>query len=1617
MTKSSRKTDAAAQAKSKAEQKLAKGAKKAGKAKKAAVLRAVSTPNSMPLRAAAGPVIATVTARALDLALRNQPRFLTDVISWHAHVPFLRALVDLLKPALAVELGVHKGDSLLSTAEALVDLGQDGRIVGIDTWQGDSQAGHYRGDAVLADLMKRAAVFGPRVTLIQSTFDAALASFADSSIDLLHIDGLHTYEAVQHDFNTWRPKLSARGVVMFHDTAVFTGDYGVHRFWKEVSMLAPHFNFGFGNGLGILALGRDVPAPLLTLLTALQQDEDLLRRVTVVAMAREQTSLAQMYRQQHERLTAEQADDRRIGQAEIEQLNTVVTEERLAASARFAQLEQEIAQTRETAGSEISRLNALIDTERQTARSEINRLSDIAVQAEASRATLAEDFARAEKNALAALESERAETLRLVALTSEQSALHSEEMQTLREDRDRLLAELQRNTTEAMATLDSARAEAQAARLDAETLRDSATTALAAAKAAQEETAQAIASHATLSEDYARAEKNTLAALESERAETLRLVAVMSEQSALHSEEMQTLREDRDRLLAELQRNTTEAMATLDSARAEAQAARLDAETLRDSTTTALAAAKAAEDETEQARIAAQSAQATADQALTDLAQAKLAQEDLSVSLAQIQAANAEAAVRLAEAAAAETALHALVQSEQNTAVSEYARRDALVMAERETAQAEFDRLNREINGLHRDYHARLDAARLKSRAKRVFKKVAFPIFRALPLPRRAKNRLRLAIVYRYGQKLGLVPPKTPALATRTSLALRGLSSRYLPLARASTGTPVNLPPRSVSIIIPVYGQLEYTLRCIDAIALNTTDIDYEIIVVDDGSPDMTEIMLSARTDITYLRNETNLGFIGSCNRGLERATKTYVCYLNNDTEVTPCWLSALVDTFEMHPGVGLAGSQLIYPDGRLQEAGGIIWDDFSGWNWGRLQDPEAPRFTYARNADYCSGASILLPRALAEAIGGFDPEFTPAYGEDSDLAFRLRAMGLSTMYQPLSRVVHYEGVTSGTDTSTGVKSYQVVNAAKLKDRWAHVLPHHGPNGVNPDMAVERGRLGRILVVDQITPETDKDAGSITALELMLSLRDLGYKVVFIPLSNFTYIPDYTDTLNALGIESVLYPWARSVEDHLGQVGDIFDAVVIFRYNTALQCLDQIRRHAPRAKVIFHNSDLHFLREERAKQVENPDLAELRNSSDETKSSELAIMARSDCCIVHSFEERDLLKTLVPQVPVVVFPWIYEPRGPGKSWQDRSEIVFLGGYRHYPNVDAVLHYARNVAPVLEQRLHGLKFRAIGSNPPPEMLALASPQLSIDGFIEDLEPVLARARVMLVPLRYGAGLKGKIVTAMAHGLPVVTTSVGAEGMALTDGTNVIIADTPEEMADAVVRLYTDKILWERVSAGGLAFVAATTSRAAGSAIVQEILNKVDLPILRRVSPSLKPGAQGSRHLAAFGTPQTFVDIAALAGVARHSLYLTPESAVDLVLPSEAALAQLGGLVPPGVRLLDIGVDGRGLAAAGRSAVMLVDAFDDAAVAKAVSACAHLRGRMPMMAFIPPQMVASSTGFALRHMLSQAPVENAAARTPVHLRHAAVLQAERIAVTWVSDTTTLGFPAMTLALLRY
>jgi GT2 family glycosyltransferase len=230
-------------------------------------------------------------------------------------------------------------------------------------------------------------------------------------------------------------------------------------------------------------------------------------------------------------------------------------------------------------------------------------------------------------------------------------------------------------------------------------------------------------------------------------------------------------------------------------------------------------------------------------------------------------------------------------------------------------------------------------------------------------------------------------------------------------------------------------------------------------------------------TGVQFVRNEVNLGFIGACNHGAALARGEVLLFLNNDTIVTPGWLDAILAcSASIRMRGSSARSSSTRTAGCRRRAASSGGTDRHGTGAAN-DDPDKPEYNYLREADYCSGACLAVPSALFREVGGFDASYTPAYYEDVDLAFSVRAAGRSVYYQPFATVVHFEGQTSGTDESAGVKRHQVVNQATFANKWGNTLALHRANGIHPELEHDRGAQMRVLVIDacMLTPITTRD--------------------------------------------------------------------------------------------------------------------------------------------------------------------------------------------------------------------------------------------------------------------------------------------------------------------------------------------------------------------------------------------------------------------------------------------------------------------------------------------------------------------------------------------------------------
>ncbi len=598
-----------------------------------------------------------------------------------------------------------------------------------------------------------------------------------------------------------------------------------------------------------------------------------------------------------------------------------------------------------------------------------------------------------------------------------------------------------------------------------------------------------------------------------------------------------------------------------------------------------------------------------------------------------------------------------------------------------------------------------------------------------------------------------------------------------------------------VSIIIPVYNKVEYTFNCLRALKNNiSSKISFEIIVINDNSSDATKEILEGVQGLKCINNEENIGFLFSSKKGAEVARGEYICFLNNDTEVQTNWLESLVDIFHRYPDAGIVGSMLIYPDNRLQEAGGIIWNDATGMNYGRFMNYVDPRFNFVRPVDYCSGASILIKKRDYETLQGFDEVFAPAYYEDTDLCFSVRnKLGKKVFYQPESKLIHHEGITSGTSTSSGAKRFQIINAETFKQKWQTELKKHLKDQPNKGAMRLCGKK-TILIIDLYIPVFDKESGSQRLFQLIKIFKQLDYHLIFAPDNEIPEEP-YTKELQQMGVEVLYRTYDYSQITVMKQIEErlpYIDIAWICRPNIFEKYIPLFKKSA--CTIIYDTIDLHYIRLKREAELFPSRSIDWQSM----KSLEQKCGEASTLTIAITDVDKQTLKEMGLQ-HVEIIPNIHVANSDAYlPFEERNGILFIGGYNHTPNVDAALWLCNEIMPIVWSKYPDLNVTLLGSHPPEEVKKLAGPNVTVTGYIQDVSPYFKRNRIFVAPLTYGAGMKGKIGQSLEFSLPVVSTSVGVEGMNLKHDWNCLMANDTASFAEAIIQLYFDNKCWERIS---------------------------------------------------------------------------------------------------------------------------------------------------------------------------------------------------------------------------
>jgi GT2 family glycosyltransferase len=636
-----------------------------------------------------------------------------------------------------------------------------------------------------------------------------------------------------------------------------------------------------------------------------------------------------------------------------------------------------------------------------------------------------------------------------------------------------------------------------------------------------------------------------------------------------------------------------------------------------------------------------------------------------------------------------------------------------------------------------------------------------------------------------------------------------------------------------VSVVMVLYGGGKVACHAISALAENT-EPSFELILVDNASPDDSLARVEEHVEgATVVRNETNLGFGAASNQGAQLARARTLCLLNSDALVEAGWLPPLLETLA-EPGAGAAVPMFLNEDGTVQEAGSVI-DSIghahavgAGWS----AHDFAVRFK--REIDFGSAACMLLPAGLFIELGGFDEAFGPAYFEDTDLCFRLHERGLRTIYEPRSRVVH---VRHGSGSFETARSMMEDHRDLFLERWADRLMRRprlievAQNSQQMLSARDAEALDRILVIDDRVPYTDRGSGDPRMAALLGELAALW------PSARITLAaPDgreaerYAASLLRQGIEVVCPPvdWLR----WFGERRFHYSTVIVSRHQNVERFKGHLALTQPQALRIFDTEAFSFLRLERLAELLPPGKERTRTRVEAAKAREAEIRAVQEANVVFCVadEEAELIAEIAPGKRTFVLTSIVEPVAAAPGFDERSDLVFFGGFlggSASPNADSLAYLINEVLPLFWESHPDVGLNVIGADMDESIRALDGPRVRIVGYVEDPSGWLSRARLHVNPMRFGAGVKLKFLDSIAAGLPFVTTPVGAEGIPLGDLQQSLVADSAAGLARLMSTLYDDRAQWEQAQACLLDLAQTRFDRASFQRTLIEALTHVGI----------------------------------------------------------------------------------------------------------------------------------------------------------------------------------------------
>jgi glycosyltransferase involved in cell wall biosynthesis len=646
----------------------------------------------------------------------------------------------------------------------------------------------------------------------------------------------------------------------------------------------------------------------------------------------------------------------------------------------------------------------------------------------------------------------------------------------------------------------------------------------------------------------------------------------------------------------------------------------------------------------------------------------------------------------------------------------------------------------------------------------------------------------------------------------RTVASLCRDASGHLGIDWEARAAALELPSASdarVLVVLPVLGDGVDALRCLESIARATDRTPIEVLAIDDGTDERRTRLLDAVDGVQLMAGPPGADLAAHLRAGWSRARDgQLVALLGEHVEVLDGWLDEAVEHLDAALDVAAMSPMVLGHDLAVDWAGAALDEEGALMSVGRGADPLAAAFNLIRPLP----AAPLVPLvARPEALGESDRLEDAGDGAVRDLAVFDRAL----RYLPSSEVLHRRPLVDHAPGSGGDSADEPLG---------HGTPEEAADPLD-HVHVEPFAGRCVLVVDHRLPQPQHDSGSQRMLGMLRGLKQAGLTPVV--LSAYSYVgANSARQLSEEGIGVLsLHLADPDLPPLLDRILPRIDFAVLSRPHVARDALEFVARRYPDAPVVFDSVDALALRAERRHALEGS--ADSLRDLEEARALERQVVSDVDLVLALSEEDRRALEDLVEVPPrFVIVPNVHEVRDAPPGPAGRSGLLFVGGYEHAPNVDAVRWFVAEVLPLIDEQVGHVEVTLAGSKPTEEVLALASERIHVPGWVEDLSDLYDSARVVIAPLRYGAGVKGKVGEALAHGVPLVSTSIGTEGLGLVPGRDVAQADDARSFADRVVELLEDDETWEAMRSAGLILIDSSQGPERMAVSVDELLGAVD-----------------------------------------------------------------------------------------------------------------------------------------------------------------------------------------------